>query len=738
LEQIHSLLKRQLKRYFGSANPPESWDSFMLAVNEAYLQFNSDRAMLERSLDLSSQELLQANSHMRVVFERIINSTVDGIFAFDRDCRYTVWNPGMEQISGVKSDKVIGKPIFEVFPSIKKTGEDDLVRKALEGKSVTEKGRPRFLAEGGESGLFESFYSPLLNERGEITGGLAIIRDVTEQMRAEGLLIAQKSVLEVVAREGPLPQVLNVLIRVIEEQSRGVLCSVLLLDKKEQVLRLGAAPNLPVSYHQAIDGMKIGPEIGSCGAAAYRREPVIVPDISIHPYWKDFREVALKHGLKACWSVPILSSAGEVFGTFAMYYRSPRNPNPYELRLIEISSHLAGIAIQRRRGEETLAEQAIRDTLTDLYNRRYFNRRIEEEIAQANRESAPLAILLCDLDRFKRINDTYGHQTGDEVLRAVAKSVQTSTRGSDLVFRWGGDEIVVVLPGTSREVVTVATDRIRNSIQKINETIRLDLDLSIGVALYPEHGRDIDELIRLADRALYIAKEGGDKVHIGEEEYSLGDHSIKVVFQPIFDIRSNQPFGYEALSRDPSGKLSILEMFKRYQAIGQLSELKRICFQSQYKKSRELGLKRVFINVDFDLLRQLEDVPRPDEIDVVLEISELEALHDVESRIKMTRKWRSGGFRFAIDDFGAGFISLPFIARATPDYIKVDRSTLLMAVESEKFRKLLKGLVHALRNHTREGIIAEGVENEKELGVVKELDIDFVQGYLFGKPQEIK
>jgi diguanylate cyclase (GGDEF)-like protein/PAS domain S-box-containing protein len=398
---------------------------------------------------------------------------------------------------------------------------------------------------------------------------------------------------------------------------------------------------------------------------------------------------------------------------------------------------LAQDLTERKQAQEALAEQAIRDPLTGLYNRRYLDQRIGNELVRAARNGQPLAILLCDLDHFKEINDQLGHQVGDEVLKAVSKSIQESTRGIDLVFRWGGDEFIMLLADATREGVLVAADRIRKGISKVSKQANLALDLSIGVAFYPEHGRNVDDLMRLADRALYIAKKGGDKIHIGEEEYRLDEHSVKPVFQPVMDIRSGQIVGYEALSRDPEGKLSVAELFKKYSSIGQLNELKAICFRSQLKVAQEVRLQRVFINVDFNLLSQLESVPKPSGIEVILEISELEALHDVENRLEIAKKWWEQGYKFAIDDFGAGFISLPFIARLVPEYIKVDRSTLLQAVSSSQFRKFMKGLVSALHNYAKQGIIAEGVETEKELRVIQAIGIHIVQGFLFGKPQQI-
>jgi diguanylate cyclase (GGDEF)-like protein len=392
-------------------------------------------------------------------------------------------------------------------------------------------------------------------------------------------------------------------------------------------------------------------------------------------------------------------------------------------------------AIERKRAEEAVADLAIRDSLTNLYNRRYFNYRIEEEIAQADRNKHVLAILLCDLDHFKAINDARGHQVGDEVLKAVARSIREATRGTDLIFRWGGDEVAVVLPNTTREGILIAAERIRSGIRTVGEKDQLGLDLSIGVALHPEHGRSIDELIRLADRALYIAKKGGDKVHIGEEEYPLDENAVSIVFQPVVDIRSDQVLGYEALSRDPQGKLSILELFKRYEAVGHLTELKNLCFNLQLKKALESGLKRVFINVDFKVLAKTEPQSKPAEIEVILEISEAECLHDIADALRITRKWREKGYKFAIDDFGGGFLSLPFLAQLIPNYIKLDRSTILQSVSSQSFRVFLKDLIFALQNYSTEGIIAEGVETEKEFKAVTDIGIHLFQGFLLGRPK---
>ena len=386
---------------------------------------------------------------------------------------------------------------------------------------------------------------------------------------------------------------------------------------------------------------------------------------------------------------------------------------------------------------DTLEYQAIRDNLTDLYNRRYFKDRLDQEIARADQNKYLMAILICDIDHFKSINDSWGHQVGDEMLKAVAQVIKEATRGMDLVARWGGDEIVVALANTTREGVSIATERIRKGVRRIGEKALIDLDLSMGVALFPEHGTHSDDLLHLADRALHISKKSGEKVHVGEEEYHIDEKSVKLVFQPIIAVRSNRVFGYEALGRDPQGKLNILELFKRYQAIGKLDDLKSLCFKMTLNTASKAGLEKLFINVDFNILRNMKEISKPLNMEVILEISEKEVLDDVENQLKIAQRWRANGFKFAIDDFGAGFISLPFIAQLIPEYIKIDRSTVLQSVSSLQFREFLKDLIQAMSNYSTEGIIAEGIETEQELEVVKELGLDLVQGFLLGRPHEL-
>ena len=191
------------------------------------------------------------------------------------------------------------------------------------------------------------------DESGELEF-IGAITDITERKLAEALLAGEKRLLEMVARGDSLANILDSLCRLVEEQASDVFASILLLDSNSTQLWHGGAPSLPKAYNDAINGLVIGASVGSCGTAAYLCKQVIVSDIANDPLWSDFRQLALAHSLRACWSTPIFSAEGKVIGTFAMYYREPRSPSQRDQEIIAQITHLAGVAIQRKLAEDAL------------------------------------------------------------------------------------------------------------------------------------------------------------------------------------------------------------------------------------------------------------------------------------------------------------------------------------------------------------------------------------------------
>src|ERR1044071_5140122 len=223
------------------------------------------------------------------------------------------------------------------------------------------------LADGSIKNV-QSVGRPILTHSGDSSYYIGTTVDITARKHAEALLAGEKRLLEMVARGDLLTRILDALCRLVEELSSGAFSSILLLEPNGNRLHHGAAPNLPKVYVDGIDGSIIGPSAGSCGTAAYRAQPVIVSDIATDPLWADYRGFALPHGLRACWSSPILSSDGHVLGTFAIYYREPRSPTPQQLEIIEQITHLASIALERKRAEEAIraSEQVARGQVEAL------------------------------------------------------------------------------------------------------------------------------------------------------------------------------------------------------------------------------------------------------------------------------------------------------------------------------------------------------------------------------------
>jgi signal transduction histidine kinase/CheY-like chemotaxis protein len=202
---------------------------------------------------------------------------------------------------------------------------------------------------------FQTCYNAVLNDQDEVTGLVVLAVDITRRKQAEAALGAEKNILEQAAAGAPLSTLLDALVRGVEQQSRdGMLCSILLIDEKGEVLRQGAGPSLPAAYIQLLDGTHIGPRVGSCGSAAHARCPVFATNVATDPHWADYRELAKEHGIGSCCSTPILSTDGTLLGTVAMYYRQAHSPSEHDRELIRLATHLAGILIERARAEEEL------------------------------------------------------------------------------------------------------------------------------------------------------------------------------------------------------------------------------------------------------------------------------------------------------------------------------------------------------------------------------------------------
>jgi hypothetical protein len=254
---------------------------------------------------------------------------------------------------------LIGQPLAEALPEFDVQGIDDIMNGvARSGQPFVGRAMPLTIErpDGSfEDALVDVVFQPVPPREGQPAGIFVQGHNVTEDRRSEALRNAHSRVLELAIGDAPLETTLTELIRIVESTSRtGVLGSILLLDADGKHLRHGAAPTLPAAYSSAIDGAEIGACAGSCGTAAYLGAAVFVSDIATDPLWADYKQIALPHGLKACWSTPILTRGRKVLGTFAMYHREPREPTVRDLMLVDLVTQTAALVIDREQAKRAL------------------------------------------------------------------------------------------------------------------------------------------------------------------------------------------------------------------------------------------------------------------------------------------------------------------------------------------------------------------------------------------------
>ena len=323
------------------------------------------RDELERKVSDRTAELSRTNE----ILSSILSNMGDAVIVADKSGNFLVFNPAAERMFGKGAmhmptadwshnyglylpDKVTPFP-HDQLPMVRSIRGEDVDNIEMFVRH-----------EKAPHGLWTRISGrPLRDASGELLGGVVVCRNLTRVKEEEFFRAGQSRVLEMIAADAPLSEVLTELVLLMEGQADGLRCSILLLNRDGKHVRHGAAPTLPEAYVKAVNGASIGPRNGSCGTAMFTRKPVVVEDVMTDPLWTDYREFAKICGLSACWSTPILSSQGDVLGSFAMYREEKRGPRPEEDRLTNIATHIAGIAIERQRQHEILRERDARISL---------------------------------------------------------------------------------------------------------------------------------------------------------------------------------------------------------------------------------------------------------------------------------------------------------------------------------------------------------------------------------------
>jgi diguanylate cyclase (GGDEF)-like protein/PAS domain S-box-containing protein len=710
--------------------------------------------------------------HSELWAQRLVQGGSDLVVVADTGGTVRYASPAVEVLLGLRPEEVVGRAHLELIHP-----EDlPIVEKAFGELAVAPSSiELRLRHRDGSWRIFDVAFSDLTDDP-VVAGVMVNLRDVTERRRAEELLAQQADLLEAIARGAPLEITLQKITQMTEHGLPGARCAIGMVDS-DGTIRVRAAPNLPRQIVNVLDGFS--PRSAEAVQIGTSAGEFLVYDLVADRRFADLAAFA-ESGLVQCRVAALHApGSGELLGAMSVFRDRDDPPAALEQDLLARAMNLSAIAIERRRFEATLEYQALYDGLTGLPNRSLLRTRIDDALGRAGRLGTGVAVLFLDIDRFKVVNDSVGHELGDTLLQLAAERLREPLRPGDTLGRFGGDEFMVVCNRIADEAAAAAAAQRFAAVLADPFALgdgEVFVTASVGIAhgTGPEVGADA--LIRNADVAMYRAKAQGRNQQVVFTENldqrkveqlaleqalrsAIDAEEFELHFQPAVRLADGAMTHVEALVRwhRPDHGMVMPGLFiPLAEETGLIVPLgwwvlERACDAAVSWPSLPVGDGGDQVQVAVNLsARQLASGDLHDVVTRVLqrtgldparlcfEITESDLVHDVESAKAALVRLKELGVKIAIDDFGTGYASLDYIRHFTmADFLKIDRSFVDGVEQPGSQEAAIVQAAIALAKSLGLRVVAEGVETPHQMDALRALDCDLAQGFLFSRPVPI-
>lgn len=596
-----------------------------------------------------------------------------------------------------------------------------------------------------------------------------VMRDISARKHAERLLQGQNQLLQLIGSSESLESILIDTCHFVERNNPHWHCGVQLLTLDQKVFTETIGHHFPEILRRQLTEAPVCYGNGVWSEAVLDVVPVWTQDIPKAKAMEFIVQRKLLANYAAVGSWPIMGKTGLILGTFTLFTESSAALTNEDLSLISIATDVSSIAIEGKRAEEKAIRLAHYDEVTQLPNRFLFGQHLSKAISYADRRDGNLAVLYLDLDRFKAINDSFDHEQGDQVLKDIALRLKDCLNDSDTIARVGGDEFMLLFDRyTSARELTELADQLLQAAAKpfVIEGQELQISASIGIAVFPEDGKDTQTLMKNAEIAMYRAKHNGKNnyqfydanmnVHTIERlafeaqlRRALDHREFVVYYQPKVDVRTGKVLGAEALVRwqHPENGLlypnDFIALAEEAGLIGRMGMqvLETVCRDIAQFKSQGKAFGRIAINLsgvqfnDDSLVDELQKVidhwqVLPEQLE--FEITESMVMNNHDKAIQHMDDLKAAGYTLSIDDFGTGYSSLAYLKRFPVNSLKIDRSFITDMPGDSNDTAIVLAIV-AMAKTLGLKVVAEGVENGVQLATLIACQCDEYQGFHFSE-----